>query len=103
MRISVLCVVLLLAAGTLPAQAQLQLQAPNPVALHAGSGAVTFSLINQNPKATAPIPLALTCGPILDATTQTIVKNATVSLTPVLGAPSLPVSIAPGQIGRAHV
>lgn len=96
MRNRLSCALLLLVACTLPACAQLVLQAP-PVALRAGSGAVTFRLTNQNANDAAPIPLALTCGPIIDITTHAIVKNATASLAPVLPGPTLPTGIAPGQ------
>lgn len=97
MRNGLSCAAPLLAVCMLPAGAQLVLQAPHPLALHAGSGAVTFSLTNQNAKDAAATPLALTCGPVIDITTRAIVKNATASLAPVLGGPTLPNGIAPGQ------
>jgi hypothetical protein len=97
MRNKLLRALPLLAACMLPACAQLVLQSPHPLPLHAGSGAVTFRLTDQNAKDPAPIPLALSCGPVIDTTTHALVKNATATLAPVLGGPALPTSIAPGQ------
>jgi hypothetical protein len=87
----------LLVACTLPACSQLVLQSPHPLALHSGSGAATFRLTDQNANDAAPIPLALSCGPLIDTTTHAIVKNATATLAPVLGGPAFPTSLAPGQ------
>jgi len=88
---------LLLAGFVLSARAQLVLQAPNPIALRAGNGAVTVTLADQSPGSAPAIPLALTAGPILDDATHSVIQGATATLTPVVGSPSLPTSIVSGQ------
>jgi hypothetical protein len=88
---------LLMTSFAVPASAQLVLKAPNPIALHAGKGAVTFTLSNQNPQGANAITLALTPGPILDAATRSEIPGAAVTLAPLVGGPNLPTSITSGQ------
>ena len=98
MRNRLFCASLLLAGFAFPAYAQLVFQAPYPIALHAGDGAVTFTLTDQNPKGKDAIPLALSPGPILDAATHSVMQKASATLTPLVGDPkNLPISIASGQ------
>ncbi len=91
------CASLLLAGFALPARAQLVLQAPNPIALHGGGGGVTFTLSNQDPKGTTPIPLTLTAGPIVDTATHAVIKGAAATLTSIVADAKPPTSIAPGD------
>lgn len=97
MQNKLFCVWLLLAGFSFPACAQLVLQAPNPIALHAGGGGVTFTLSDHDPKGMAPIPLTLTVGPIVDSATHTVIKGASPTLTSFAGDAKLPTSIAPGD------
>jgi hypothetical protein len=97
MQNRLVCASLLLAGFALPVRAQLVIQAPHPVALHAGSGGVTFTLTNQDPKGTEPIVLTLSPGPIVDTATYTVIKGATATLTPIVEAAKLPTSINPGD------
>jgi hypothetical protein len=89
-----LCAALLSACGTLTASAQLVFQAPDPVALHAGEGAVLFTLTNL--AGTSPTPLSLTAGPVLDTATHSIIAGAVATLSATVG--TLPTIIAPGQV-----
>ena len=91
------CASLLLAGFALPVRAQLVLQAHNPIAVHAGGGGITFTLSDRDPKGTAPIPLTLTAGPIVDTATQSIIKGAAANLTSIAADAKLPTSIAPGD------
>lgn len=88
------CASLLLSGFALPGHAQLALQAPNPIALHAGSGEVTFTLSNRG--TTAVTDLKLTHGPIVDSATHTVINGAAVTLTTDGKNTTLPTTIAPG-------
>jgi hypothetical protein len=91
------CASLLLTGFVLAAHAQVVLQAPHPIALHAGGGEVTFTLSVQDPKVKDPITLALAHGPIVDTATHTVIKGAAANLTASVEGASLPTSITPGQ------
>ena len=89
-----LCAAMLSAWCALPASGQLVFQAPDPVALRAGEGAVIFTL--SNPAGKPPVPLSLAAGPVLDTATHSIISGAAAILTPTVG--TLPTTIAPGQV-----
>jgi hypothetical protein len=91
------CASLLLAGLALSARAQITFEAPNPIALRAGEGAVTFTLINHSSDGAPPVALALTAGPILDEATHSEISGAMATLAPVVGGTNLPTSIASGQ------
>ena len=76
------CASLLLASFALPAYAQLVFQAPDPIALRAGSGEVTFTLSTspKDPKDSTPIPLQPTAGPVVDSATKTVITGATAKI-----------------------
>ncbi len=88
------CASLLLAGLALPGHAQLVFQAPDPIALHAGSGEVTFTLSNRG--STAVTDLKLTHGPIVDSATHTAINGAAVALTTDCKNTNLPTNIDPG-------
>ena len=89
-----LSALLLAVCSALPTSAQLVFKAPDSVALHAGDGAVIFTL--TDPAGTAPVALALTVGPVLDTATHSILSGAAATLTSMVG--TLPTTIAPGQV-----
>jgi hypothetical protein len=88
---------LLFAGLALTARAQLVFEADHPVALHAGGGAVTFTVSDRSPEGAPAIPLALTPGPVFDTATQSVIATAAATLSPVVGGPGLPTSITSGQ------
>jgi len=87
-----------LAAVALSAPAQLRLASGHPIALRGGEGAAAFTLTNSG---TAPLPLALTPGPVVDSNTHAILLKAKVTLAPVvgigIGGLDLPKTIPPGE------
>jgi hypothetical protein len=88
------CASLLLAGFALPGHAQLVFQAPNPIALHASGGEVTFTLSNRG--TTAVTDLKLSHGPIVDSATHSVINGAAVTLTTDGKNTTLPTTISPG-------
>jgi hypothetical protein len=83
----------LLLLGHATGHAQLAFQGP-PIALHAGAGAVTFTLSNRG--STAVEGIKLTHGPIVDSATHSVIDGAAVTLTTDGKNTNLPTMIAPG-------
>ncbi len=72
----------------------LRLEAARTIALIGGEGEATLTLSNASG---APVPLALSAGPVVDAATQTAVSKATAVLTTLAGSSALPAAIAAGE------
>ena len=98
MQNRVFCVSLLLAAFAFAARAQLVVQTPHPIALHAGVGGVTFTL-SEDVKGAPNTPLALTAGPIVDKATHSVITGATVTLASIVDSAAH--AVAPGAAAAA--
>lgn len=73
---------------------QPKLTVDHSIALHAGEGAVVFSLRNTG---TAAVPLNLTTGPVVDAGTRSVLLKAKASVAPVVPEGTNAASVAPGS------
>lgn len=66
----------------------------HPIALHAGEGAVVFSVRNN---ASATVPLSLTTGPVVDVGTRTVLLKAKASLAPLVPQAASAPTLASGS------
>lgn len=85
---------IVLACTAMPAVAQLQLQAGSPAVLQAGAGSARFTLHNAG---SAPVPLSLRVGAIIDETSQVALSAPKVTLQLEAAGQPVPPSIAPQQ------